>query len=116
MWGRALRKVASSTTEYENETLARAAKECGCQTLADCRPRDVVVLQGRIHDVTLSPRGTRSWLEAEVTDGTGSVKLVWIGRRTIRGIEAGRMIRVRGRLTRRRREPVLYNPAYDLLS
>ena len=43
-----------------------------------------------------TPRETVPTLEAELFDGSGSVTLVWLGRR-IPGIEPGRTITARGR-------------------
>ncbi|MGD7731448.1 OB-fold nucleic acid binding domain-containing protein [Propionibacteriaceae bacterium G57] len=115
MWGRAVRRLTSSNDEFENAELADMARVSGCQTLADCGARTLVTLQGRIAMVKLSPRGQRSWLEADLQDGTGQVTLVWMGRRSIPGIDAGRMIRVSGRLVKQGRQ-VIYNPNYELLS
>lgn len=116
MWGRAVRRLTSSTDEYENDTLADLAQASGCRTLNECRPGQEVRLQGRLSTVTLSPRASRRWLEGQMQDGTGVVTLVWMGRATIPGIEAGRMIQVSGRLARRGRDRVIFNPRYELLS
>lgn len=53
-------------------------------------------------------------LEVELYDGSGTVTLVFLGRRRIRGIEPGRSLVARGRLTTRAGRPTLYNPAYEL--
>ncbi|WP_207472884.1 OB-fold nucleic acid binding domain-containing protein [Tessaracoccus sp. SD287] len=116
MWGRAVRRLTSSNSEFENDQLAGLARESGCQTLSECRARQLVTLHGRINSVTLSPRGGRSWLEAGLEDGTGAVTLVFMGRRSIPGIEAGRMLRATGRLVQRGNRRVIYNPHYELRS
>ena len=116
MWGRAVRRLTSSNSEFHNQELADQARDSGCQTLAECRLRQLATLRGRIGSATLSPRGGRSWLEATVDDGTGTVTLVWMGRRSIPGIEAGRVIKVNGRLVKRGKKQVIYNPHYELLS
>ena len=53
-------------------------------------------------------------LEAELYDGSDSVTLIWLGRRTIEGVEAGRRLTAHGRIGRRGEERVLYNPSYEL--
>ena len=53
-------------------------------------------------------------LQDEVYDGSGAVTLVFLGRRRIRGIEPGRSLVARGRLTKRDGRPTLYNPSYEL--
>ena len=52
---------------------------------------------------------------AELYDGTEGVQLVWLGRRSIPGIEPGRTVKVRGRVAIRDGQKVIYNPDYDLL-
>jgi RecG-like helicase len=53
-------------------------------------------------------------LEIEVSDETGRLTVVWLGRRAISGIEAGRRIIVKGRLTHGVARPVIHNPTYQL--
>jgi hypothetical protein len=53
-------------------------------------------------------------MEADLWDGTGSVTLVWLGRRDIPGIAPGRRIVVRGRLSTIKGEPTIFNPQYEL--
>ena len=62
----------------------------------------------------LRPRAGVPTLEAELYDGTGSVLLVWLGRRRIGGIECGRSLTARGRLTVHDGRPTLYNAEYEL--
>lgn len=69
---------------------------------------------GRLRSVEVSPKSAQASLEAELFDGTDSVTLVWIGRRRIPGVEAGRTVRVQGRLAERDGAKVLYNPRYEL--
>ena len=54
---------------------------------------DRVDVAGTLRAVTLRPRGSSLTMEAELWDGTGQVTLVWLGRRDIPGIEAGRQHR-----------------------
>jgi hypothetical protein len=53
-------------------------------------------------------------MEADLWDGTGSVTLIWLGRRDIPGIQPGRRLIVRGRITRIHGERAIYNPVYQL--
>jgi amino acid transporter len=76
--------------------------------------REMVALAGTLREVTLRPRGTSLTMEADLWDGTGRVKLVWLGRRDIPGIEPGRRIVVRGRLATVKGERAIFNPSYDL--
>jgi DNA/RNA endonuclease YhcR with UshA esterase domain len=53
-------------------------------------------------------------MEADLFDGTGSVTLIWLGRRNIAGVQPGRRIVVHGRLTNIRGRRAIYNPSYEL--
>ena len=53
-------------------------------------------------------------LEAELYDGSGSLTLVWLGRKRVPGIEVGRVLTATGRLGLREGGRVLYNPRYEL--
>lgn len=110
-----LRRVFASTEELESEARLQRAHDAGADTIGDARDRMWVRLRGTVDLLTLQPRRDRPWLEAEVTDGTGRVTLVWMGRDRIHGIEPGRELVVEGRIscvdgTRR-----MYNPLYQLL-
>jgi hypothetical protein len=56
-------------------------------------------------------------VEAELWDGSGFITLIWLGRRSIRGITTGRALIAQGRLTRGPADqPTLFNPRYELLA
>lgn len=79
----------------------------------DRRP---VQLEGSLRTVTLRPRGGVPALEAELADGSGTVTLVWLGRRRITGITAGCTLRVLGRVGVHEGVRIMYNPRYELIS
>lgn len=112
---RALRRLASSNEELEAEDRMRTVRESGAMPISTCADRQLVDLCGDVSAVTINPHGGKPALEVELRDGSGSVTLVWLGRRRIPGIEAGRNIRVQGRIScspdgRR----VMFNPRYEL--
>ena len=85
-----------------------------CTPIAESKDRQVVDVAGMLRAVTLRPQGTSQVMEADLWDGTGSVTLIWLGRREIAGIQPGRRIVVHGRLTCIRGERAIYNPSYEL--
>lgn len=113
---RMLKRLTSSNTELENEELLRQAERSGVDTLGRCADRSRVVLTGTITSLSVQPRGDIKWLEAVLSDGSGSVRLLWMGRRSIPGVQAGAMLRVAGRIAEIDGAKVIYNPRYDLLS
>lgn len=83
--------------------------------IADLQPRERAMILGTIHSLTLRPRAGVPALEAEIEDGTGRLTCIWLGRRAIRGISAGRDIQVSGRVVLDGQQWRVYNPDYVLL-
>jgi hypothetical protein len=110
-WSRA----TSSTQDLASDELRDAVGAAGAVLVSDARCGDVVALIGVLSSVTTHPPGSAHGMDAELFDGSGRVRLVWLGRTRIPGIEPGRRIRVEGRLVNGRLLPRLYNPRYTLL-
>lgn len=79
-----------------------------------CVPGQPVVVRGIVRSLTLTPSDRAPEVVVDLDDGSGSVRVVWLGRRRIPGIEAGRSMVVRGRLTCHTDHPTIYNPRYEL--
>lgn len=109
-----LREWASAATAEAREA-RRSVEEAGAVPIAEAPDRELVTVAGTLRTVTLRPRGGVPALEAELYDGTGSLTLLWLGRRRIAGIHPGRALRVTGRIGVHGGERTLYNPRYDLL-
>lgn len=110
-WSGLLRSVE----EQEAVELTDQRVGTGAEPICECTRGRRVSVCGTLRSVTLRPRAKAPAVEAEVYDGTGHLTLVWLGRRSLRGVEAGRMIVARGRVTCPQGDPVIYNPEYELL-
>lgn len=86
----------------------------GCRPIAEVPERSVVSIHGVLRSVAERPISGGTALEAELDDGSDSVRLVWLGRRGIAGVTAGRSLTAHGRLGCRDGVKVLYNPRYEL--
>ena len=104
----------ASNTSHDARELLDTSVKAGCCPIEQAADRQRVTLQGVLRTVTLRPRGGVPALEAELYDGSGTIALVWLGRRQIRGIEPGRGIIARGRATQGRDSLVVYNAGYEL--
>ncbi len=113
-WRRALHRLTADEVELEAEDLQGEAEQAGATAVAACSRGREVCVAGTLRAVVLRPLAGVPTLEAELYDGTGTVSLVFLGRRRIRGLEPGRSLVARGRLTARDGQPTLYNPAYEL--
>lgn len=97
-----------------NEDLRSEATAAGAEPVSACQVGEPVCVAGTLRAVVLRPLAGVPTLEAELYDGTGTVTLVWLGRRRIRGLDPGRSLVARGRLTQRDGKPTVFNPAYEL--
>lgn len=70
--GERMRRLFLSHEELENEELREQSEVAGVQTVASAEPRSRVQLRGTI--VSLTSDAKNGWLEAEVNDGTGTVR------------------------------------------
>ncbi|PWD52318.1 DNA-binding protein [Serinibacter arcticus] len=88
------------------------------EAIADVVPRTRAHAAGVLRSVTYAPHGSTTALRAELFDGTGSLDLVWTGRRDVPGIVPGRRLLVTGMVARSepwRARLAIHNPTYDLL-
>jgi amino acid transporter len=113
-WPAPLRRLAVGRDALHAEALQEEMTEISVTPIAECSDRELAHLAGTLRTVTLRPRGTSLTMEADLWDGTGSVTLIWLGRREIPGIQPGRRLIVRGRVTRINGERTMYNPVYQL--
>ena len=111
---RRLQKLTADDQTIDAEALQSDVATSGCEPLSACRKGEVVTVTGRLKSVVYTPRETVPTLEAELFDGSGSVTLVWLGRRRIPGIEPGRSLTARGRFAAFDGRRVIYNPWYEL--
>ncbi|WP_426225704.1 hypothetical protein [Pseudarthrobacter sp. DSP2-3-2b1] len=91
--------------------------------------RGRVVCHGFIESVTYVPVDQNPAFSAIVSDpgpqrsgakqapGTrGRLRVVWLGRRKVPGIEAGTEVRIEGMLVLSQGLPTIFNPRYEILS
>ena len=111
---RALSRLTLDEQELHGRELQTEAVSAGATHVAQCSVGAPVCVAGQLRAVVLRPRAGAPTLEAELYDGTGTVTLIWLGRRQIRGIDPGRSLVARGRLTKQDGRPTIYNPSYEL--
>jgi hypothetical protein len=111
---RALHRLTADEDEVHRETLRSEVAAVGAEAVKDAVVGEPVCVTGTLQAVVLRPLAGVPTLEAELYDGTGTVTLVWLGRRRIRGIDPGRSLVARGRLTMRGGRRTVFNPAYEL--
>ena len=111
---RALHRLTADVEDLHDQELQDEAASAGATHVCDCSVGTPVCVAGTLRAVVLRPRAGVPTLEAELYDGTGTVTLIWLGRRRIRGIDPGRAVVARGRLTKQDGRTTIYNPSYEL--
>lgn len=109
-----LDRLSTSQEELESVELQEDTAASGCTRISDCSDRQIVKVTGTLRTVTLRPRAGVPALEAELFDGTAPLDVVWLGRRSIVGIEPGRKLIASGRISMSHGRRVLFNPKYEL--
>ena len=65
--------------------------------------------------LTYGPAQSKPVLVGQLFDGTGSVDLVWLGRRSIAGMRPGVHLCAEGMVVAGDPRSSIYNPAYELI-
>jgi hypothetical protein len=108
-------KLSRTISDLDAEELRLRAQMMGATPVADCALGQRSTVAGVLRAVTLRPREGVPAVLAELYDGSGSVLLIWLGRRRIVGIDPGRVVAADGRINARGDLRVMFNPRYRLL-
>ena len=91
-------------------------KLAGAVAICDVEWRQRVKIAGRIRSMRVETAKGMANLECEVTDGTGNLLVVFIGRRKIPGLDTGTYLIIEGTVGAWRRRLAILNPEYQLVS
>src|SRR3989442_3496695 len=100
---RFFRKIAESDeARLASEIQTWAEKVPGTVRIADASVRDRAKIAGVIKRITVFPMQGHESLEALISDGTGEMTVVFMGRRGISGLSLGTRVVVEGVLGEQR--------------
>ena len=102
---------ASDGTDYDRPAPPEGVSPIGSLT----KPARAVV-QGRVHAVEIRPVEHSTVLACDVADSTGELTALFYGRSNIPGLRPGSKVRLRGQVGIRDGQPIMINPAYELLA
>jgi cytochrome c-type biogenesis protein CcmE len=112
---RAFSRFVAPQHQVHADEERQEAVRLGGKPIAQLELRQPARVCGTLRAVTLRPRAGVPALVAELYDGSGSLSVIWLGRRQIRGIEPGRRIRVEGMVTETSGNRTIFNPRYELI-
>jgi len=111
---RFFRRMAESDEQrYAEEIRTWAESVPGSVRIAEASARSRVKLAGVVRRITVRPLEGNESLEAILSDGTGEVTVMWMGRRTIRGLSLGTRLVVEGLVADQRGEKRMVNPSFE---
>jgi hypothetical protein len=113
---RVVQRLTEDESELDAADLREDVQKAGSRPVAACCQGEPVVVTGRLRSVVYTPRDSVPTVDAELFDGSGSVHLVWLGRSRIPGIEPGRLLIARGRISEHDGTKMIFNPWYELKS
>jgi amino acid transporter len=87
----------------------------GIAPIASISSPGKVSVEGRVRVVEIRPVERNSVLAVEISDGTGNLTAMFYGRSHIPGLVCGARVRFTGPAGVRDGQPILVNPAYELL-
>lgn len=98
----------------------------GALSVSQLPDKGRVACHGRIESVTFLPVDQAAAFSAIISDAEpgkapaqagprGRLRVVWLGRRRVPGIEAGAEIRLEGMLSRSNGLPTMFNPRYEIV-
>ena len=103
----------SDETRLAEETRAWADTVEGSVRIAGAPMRQPVRIAGVIRRMTVLPMEGKEALQALVSDGTGEVTIVFMGRRGIGGLTLGKRVVVEGVLGEQRGDVRIVNPRLE---
>jgi cytochrome c-type biogenesis protein CcmE len=113
-----LERVRRRFAETDEERLAQEIRDWastvpGSVRIASCPNRRRIRLAGVVKRITLTPIQGAESLEAVISDGTGEVSVVWMGRRMIPGLTLGTRVIVDGVVAREGSRARMVNPIFE---
>jgi cytochrome c-type biogenesis protein CcmE len=113
-----LERLRRRFTESDEERLAQEIEDWasgvpGSVRIDSCPTRRRVKIAGVVKRMTVTPVQGSESLEAVISDGTGEVSVVWMGRRAIPGLTLGTRIVVEGVVAGDRGGRRMVNPTFE---
>lgn len=109
-------RLSTPESERARQDLFALVAETDVTPLDEITLRTTQHVLGEIESVRVVPRANADAVEATISDGTGLVTLVFLGRRRIPGISPGRRLIAEGVPAKSGMRVLMYNPRYTLLT
>lgn len=117
MFKRLFKRLSQDASEQRAESIRTwAGTQSGVTLIEATQPRSIARVAGVVEGLRLRPREGAPAIEAVLTDGTGKVTVVWLGRRSIPGLRLGSRLIVQGMVGGDHEHMHVINPTYEFAS
>jgi amino acid transporter len=110
---RVARKLAA---DGDQAAYKRPKPSRGVSPIGSVVPPGRATVEGRVRTVEIRPVERSAVLATEISDSTGQLTAMFYGRTHIPGLICGAKVRFRGPVGEQDGQPVMINPAYELLA
>jgi RecG-like helicase len=111
-----LKSFYASDEELAAYELYEHSANRGSTLIEEIQRGETIQVTGVVKTATIKPNNQVPAYEVEIFDGSGSLIVIWQGRKHVAGIEPGTRLEVEGRITFLSGKPCLHNPVYKILS
>ena len=111
-----LKSFHASDEELAAYELFEHSSKSGSTLIEEIERGETIQVTGVVKSATIRPINQVPAYEVEISDGSGSLIIIWQGRKHVAGIEPGTRLEVEGRITFLSGKPCLHNPVYKILS
>jgi len=114
----AIRRFFHRMAESDEQRMAEEIQDWasaipGSAPIAEAPTRVPVKLAGVVKRITVHPEHGLEALEAVLSDGTGEISVLWMGRRSIAGLTLGTRVVVEGVVGEQRQGRRMVNPSFE---
>lgn len=114
MFKRLLDRLRQDVSVRRAETIREwVERQPGVTLIGRVAPRSVAKVAGVVEVLRVRPREGVQAFEAEVTDGTGTVTAVWLGRSSVPGVSIGVRVVIEGRMGGEAANLQVINPTFE---
>lgn len=114
MFKRFFKRLSQDETDLRARSISAWVETVpGVTRIAQAESRSVVRIAGVVEGLRVQPREGVPAIEAVLSDGSGTVTAVWLGRRSIPGLILGARLIVEGRLGGSAQRLQVMNPTYE---
>ena len=84
--------------------------------IADALPRKAARVSGRVAAVRIESNDAPPQFAIQIDDGSGRIDAIFMGRRSVPGMEPGAHVALEGTVCASESIPRMFNPRYELLT